>query len=130
MSKVSILIVEDEALIAMELEEQLGRLGYSNISRVFTGEEAIKKTQENHPHLILMGISLGGEIDGLEASEVICTRSNIPVIYITGSSETTLQKRLQEANFTHTYSYIIKPFDEEQLREKIDAVLGKPFSPK
>ncbi|UCH92659.1 MAG: response regulator [Candidatus Aminicenantes bacterium] len=120
-----ILIVEDEALIAMELEERLKRLGYSDVSSVFTGEDAVQKAQESQPHLIFMDIVLSGEMDGLEASRVICSRLNIPVIYITGSSERILQKSLQEANLTHRYSYIIKPFDEKQLRKKIDTLLGE-----
>ena len=125
MAEESILIVEDEALIAMELEERLEILGYTNISRVFSGEEAVEKALEIHPRLIFMDISLSGKVNGLEASKAICSRLNIPVIYITGSSEKNLQNRLKEANFNHTYSYILKPFNEEQLEERIEAALGK-----
>lgn len=125
MSEESILIVEDEALIAMELEERLQKLGYTNISRVFTGEEAVERALENPPRLIFMDIGLGGKLDGLEASKIICSRLNIPVIYITGSSEKILQKRLQEANVAHSFSYIIKPFNEGRLREKIELLLYK-----
>lgn len=128
MSEKRILIVEDEALIVMELEERLKRLGYSNISSVFTGEDAVQIARETQPHLIFMDIVLGGEMDGLEASKVICTRLNIPVIYITGSSEKILKKSLQEANLTHPFIYIIKPFDEKKLKEKIDALLGEKRS--
>lgn len=125
MTEKRILIVEDEALIVMELEERLKRLGYSNISRAFTGEDAVKIARESQPHLIFMDIVLSGEMDGLEASKVICSRLDIPVIYITGSSEKILKKSLQEANFTHPYLYIIKPFDEKKLKEKIEALLGE-----
>jgi CheY-like chemotaxis protein len=125
MTEKRILIVEDEALILMELEARLKRLGYSNISSAFTGEDAVKIARESQPHLIFMDILLSGEMDGLEASKVICSRLNIPVIYITGSSEKILKKSLQEANLTHPYLYIIKPFDEKKLKEKIDALLGE-----
>lgn len=128
MSEKRILIVEDEALIVMELEDRLKRLGYSNISTAFSGEDAVKIAGESQPHLIFMDIVLSGEMDGLEASKVICTRLNIPVIYITGSSERILKKNLQEANLTHPYLYIIKPFDEKKLKEKIDALLGEKRS--
>ena len=119
-----ILIVEDEALISMFLEERLKRLGYANIRSAFTGEDAVKIARESQPHLIFMDITLSGEMSGLEASKVICGRLKIPVIYITGSSEKILKKSLQEANLTHPYDYIIKPFDEQKLKEKIDALLG------
>jgi CheY-like chemotaxis protein len=125
MSEKRILIVEDEALIVMELEERLKRLGYANIISAFTGEDAVKIAREIQPHLIFMDIVLSGEMDGLEASRVICGRLNIPVIYITGSSERILKKSLQEANLTHPYVYIIKPFDEKKLKENIDALLGE-----
>ena len=125
MTEKRILIVEDEALIVMELEERLKRLGYANISSAFTGEDAVKIARESQPHLIFMDIVLSGEMDGLEASRVICSRLNIPVIYITGSSEKILKTTLQEANLTHPYLYIIKPFDEKKLKEKIEALLGE-----
>ncbi len=118
-----ILIVEDEALIIMDLEVRLKRLGYANIYSAFTGEDAVKIAQENQPHLIFMDIALNGEMDGVEASKVICSRLKIPVIYITGSSERMLIKSLQEADVTHPYDYIIKPFDEKKLKEKIEALL-------
>jgi CheY-like chemotaxis protein len=128
MSEKKILIVEDEALIVMELEQRLRRLGYSNISSAFTGEDAVKIAREIQPQLIFMDIVLSGEMDGLEASKVICSRLNIPVIFITGSSEKILNKSLQEANLTHPYLYIIKPFDEKKLKEKIDSLLGEKRS--
>jgi CheY-like chemotaxis protein len=120
-----ILIVEDEALIIMDLEVRLKRLGYANIYSAFTGEDAVKIAQENQPRLIFMDIALNGEMDGVEASKVICSRLKIPVIYITGSSERMLIKSLQEADLTHPYDYIIKPFDEKNLKEKIEALLGE-----
>lgn len=124
MSEKRILIVEDEALIFMDLEERLKRLGFANICSAFTGEDAVKMAQEKAPHLVFMDIALSGEMDGLEASKVICSQLNIPAIYITGSSEKFLKKSLQEANLTHPYDYIIKPFDEKKLKEKIDVLLG------
>jgi CheY-like chemotaxis protein len=123
-----ILIVEDEALITMDLEMRLKRLGYANIRSAFTGEDAINLAQESQPHLIFMDIALSGEMDGLEASKAICSRLNIPVIYITGSSERILKKTLQEADLTHPYNYIIKPFDEKNLKEKIADLLGEKSS--
>lgn len=123
-----ILIVEDEALIIMDLEVRLKRLGYAIIYSAFTGEDAVKIAQENQPHLIFMDIALSGEMDGVEASKAICSRLKIPVIYITGSSERMLTKSLQEADLTHPYDYIIKPFDEKKLKEKIEALLGEKSS--
>ncbi|MCP4631777.1 MAG: response regulator, partial [candidate division Zixibacteria bacterium] len=83
MEKAKILIVEDEAIIAMEMENQLQELGYEVTSIVDTGEKAIQKAEEDRPNLILMDIRIKGEMDGIDAAEVIRNRFGIPVIFST-----------------------------------------------
>ena len=83
MEKAKILIVEDEAIIAMEIENQLQGLGYEVTSIVDTGEKAIKKAEEDKPDLMLMDIRIKGEMDGIEAAEEIRNRFGIPVVFST-----------------------------------------------
>ena len=83
MEKTKILIVEDEVIIAMEVESQLQGLGYEVTSIVNTGENAIKKAAEDKPDLILMDIRIKGELDGIDTAEVIRNKFGIPVIFST-----------------------------------------------
>ena len=68
MSKASILIVEDERIVAMDIQNSLENLGYAIVGQADRGEDAVKKTEELHPDLILMDIGLKGEMDGIEAA--------------------------------------------------------------
>ena len=79
MEKARILIVEDEAIIAMEMENQLQGLGYEVTSIVDTGENAIKKAEEDKPDLMLMDIRIKGEMDGIAAAEAIRSQFGILV---------------------------------------------------
>ena len=81
MSNASILIVEDEAIVALDVRRRLVKLGYNVTSCVSSGEEAIIKAAEEQPDLVLMDIYLKGRIDGIEAASQIYTHLNIPVIY-------------------------------------------------
>ena len=83
MTKARILIVEDEAIIAMELESQLQSLGYEITSIVDTGVKAIEKAKTDKPDLILMDIRIKGEMDGIDTAEAIRSQFGIPVIFST-----------------------------------------------
>ncbi len=83
MEQSRILIVEDEAIIAKEMENQLQDLGYEVTSIVDTGEKAIERAEEDKPDLILMDIRIKGEMDGIEAAEEIRNRFGIPDIFST-----------------------------------------------
>ncbi|MHC5828132.1 MAG: response regulator, partial [Nostoc sp.] len=93
MSKVNILIVEDEFIVAMDIRNRLQKFGYTVFGLVDSGEEAIEKAADNSLDLVLMDIILKGKMDGIEAAEVIYNNFNIPVIYLTvDSDETTLER--------------------------------------
>ena len=110
-----ILIVEDNIIIATDLQRRLIKLGYSVPVVVSSGEEAINKVKENNPDLVLMDINLYGEMDGIEAASKIHTFSDIPVIYLT---EYTDEKTLERAKITETYAYIVKPFNRKRTPDK------------
>ena len=121
MANEKIIIVEDESIIALDIENMLKNLGYSVPAVLTKGEEAVKKSQELEPDLVLMDINLKGEIDGVKAAEIIHNRLNIPVIYITAYSD---HETLERAGKTSPYGYIPKPIDGLELHTLIVLTLN------
>ena len=117
-----ILVIEDEAIVAESLRIKLKKMGYIVISTASSGDEAIKKTEEFLPDLVLMDIVLQGEMDGIEAARQIRTNFNIPVIYLTAYSD---EMTLLRAKITEPFGYIIKPFKERELQVAIEISLFK-----
>lgn len=118
----SILVVEDEYIVAKVIEESLISLGYTIAGMVASGEEAIAKIEIEKPDLVLMDIHLQGEMDGISASEKIRAEFNIPVIFLTAFSD---QKTFERALVTAPYGYIIKPFSANTLSTSIKVALYK-----
>jgi len=117
-----ILVVGDEGIVAEEIRSRLKRLRYRVAAVVFSGEEAIKKAEETHPDLVLMDIRLRGDIDGVEAAQEIRARFDIPVVYVTAYAD---EATLQRAKTTEPYGYILKPFEDKELRTGIEVALYK-----
>lgn len=120
--KAKVLIVEDEAIIALELQGQLEVLGYQVTSIAVSGEAAIQMAQEEDPDLVLMDITLSGEISGIEAAGRIHNKSHIPVIYLTAHSN---EYTLKQAKQTEPYGYLIKPIGTKELHNAIEIALMK-----
>ncbi len=113
MSRKSILIVEDEGLIALHLQELLEQEGYHVAGTAFSGEMALKRMEKPpYPDLILMDIALAGEIDGVETARRIRREHDIPVIYLTAYSN---KNRIEEANAVSPYGYLMKPVMTDEL---------------
>ncbi len=117
-----ILVVEDELVVAKNIESRLTSLGYSVPAVVSNGEEAIQKAAEIQPDLVLMDIKLEGEMDGVEAANQIWQRFNIPVIYLTAYGD---EQTLQRAKITEPYGYILKPFEIREIHSNIEMALHK-----
>lgn len=122
MAAQSILIVDDEIIIARELELRLGKLGYQVRGIASSGEEAIRLIEEEQPHLVLMDIVLKGEMDGIEAAAEIRRRWSLPVIYLSAYADEATVKRAQ---VTEPFGYLVKPFTERELRANIEMALYK-----
>ncbi len=120
MNKAKILIVEDEAIIAMEIESQLQSLGYEVTSIVDTGEKAVKKAEEDNPDLILMDIRIKGEMDGIDAADEIRNRFGMPVIFSTAYLD---EERIERAKITMPFGYVLKPIQERDLKVTIEMAL-------
>jgi len=120
MKKAKILIVEDEAIIAMEIESQLQGLGYEVTSIVDTGEKAIEKAEADKPDLMLMDIRIKGEMDGIDAAEIIRNRFGIPVIFSTAYLD---ESRIERAKITMPFGYVLKPIQERDLKVTLEMAL-------
>lgn len=122
MAKTSILVVEDESIVAKDIQNSLKKLGYTVPSVENTGEDAIDAAGQYKPDLILMDIMLKGEISGIDAAEQIRQRYQIPVIFLTAYAD---ESTLSKAKVTEPYGYIIKPFKEIDLHTSIEMALYK-----
>ncbi|MFX1253616.1 MAG: response regulator [Promethearchaeota archaeon] len=122
MSNVEILVVEDERIVAKDLQTRLEDLGYNVPAVVYSGEQALKKIAEIQIDLILMDIQLEGEMDGIEATDRIRSTFDIPVVYLTAFAD---NQTLQRAKITEPYGYIVKPFEEKDLVSTIEMTLYK-----
>lgn len=120
MSQTSILIVEDEAIVAADLAGKLGRLGYAVAGSVAQGEEAVAAACRLQPQLVLMDISLEGPVDGIEAAEAIRRQCDVPVVYLTAHSD---PATLARAKLTGPFGYILKPFEERELATQIEMAI-------
>jgi PAS domain S-box-containing protein len=119
---IKILVVEDEIIIAKEIQSSLKAVGYPSSFIAQSGEEAIKKAIEIRPDLILMDIMLKGHIDGIQAAEHIREIFDVSIIYLTAYSD---DKTLERAKKTEPSGYILKPFVESELRTTIKMALYK-----
>ena len=118
----TILIVEDENIVAQDLQAILEDLGYNVPTTAISGEMAIKKTAQIKPNLILMDIRIIGEMDGITTAQTILEQFDIPIVYLTAYSDEYI---LARAKVTSPFGYIIKPFEERQLRTIIEIALYK-----
>jgi len=120
--KIKIVIVEDEAIIALELKTSLEELGYNIPGTAISGKEAINLAEEFKPNIILMDIQLKGQMDGTQAAHEISTLYNIPIIFITAFKD---DNTFNLAKSSGAYAFITKPFDMRDVRNAIEITLFK-----
>lgn len=119
---VQILLVEDEAIVAQDLQESMLRLGYRVAGIASEGAQAVAMARQLQPDLIVMDVGLRGEVDGIQAARMIQESSHIPVIYLTGHGDAAT---LQRAVTTGPLGYIVKPFQEVELRCAIEVAIHR-----
>jgi CheY-like chemotaxis protein len=115
-----ILIVEDDFIVAIDLKIHLEKMGYHVLDITDNGNDALKKTRETNPDLILMDIHLKGNIDGIDTAQKINNLYHVPVIYVTGYNDKNTIKR---ANITEPFGYIVKPFEDKEIQTLIGMVV-------
>lgn len=121
-SKAKIMIVEDESVLAENLQMKLETLGYEVTGVADHAEQAISMARENRPEVILMDVRLNGEMDGIQASQILQEESRIPVVYLTGHADEETYNRMQE---THPDGCLLKPCDPEALQMVLELALIK-----
>lgn len=117
-----VLVVEDEAIVATDIAGTLRGLGCVVTAVATSGEAAIQAAQAMRPDLVLMDIRLKGEVDGVKAAREIGDRFGIPVIYLTAHAD---EQTLRRAKVTEPFGYILKPFDERDLRVAVEIALHR-----
>lgn len=117
-----ILIVEDEAIVAFNLQQRLSHMGYHVPDVAVSGSETLALVSKARPDLILMDIHIEGAMDGIDVASLIHETSPVPVIYLTAYSE---DSTLERARQTKPYGYLIKPFSERELHATIQMALER-----
>jgi two-component system cell cycle sensor histidine kinase/response regulator CckA len=119
-AQATILVVEDESIVAMDLQQRLGGMGYSVPAVASSREEALRKAAEVKPDLVLMDIRLKGYADGIEIAAQLRKLLDVPHVYLTAYSD---PATLSRAKVTEPFGYIVKPFDDETLRRTVEMAL-------
>jgi len=122
MLEAKIMIVEDEAILATDLRNQLQTMGYSVTAIASSKEKALQRIAEDPPDLVLMDIRIKGRADGIDTAREIKARYGIPVIYLTAYADETF---LERAKITEPFGYMIKPVETRELHSTIEISLYK-----
>ncbi len=118
----SIMIVEDEALVGLDIQHRLQDMGYFAPFVFAEAREALDSLEQQVPDLVLMDIQLRGEMDGIDAAKEINDRFGIPVLFLTAFASIEVIKRAREAG---AYGYLLKPFDSRELQAMVEVALSK-----
>ena len=122
MTQATILVVEDEGLVALEIQSRLEKSGYTVGGVAHDGETAVAKAGETRPDLILMDIRLKGEMDGIAAAGKIRERFGLPVVYLTAHTD---PATLERAKVVDPFGYVVKPFETRSLTVAIEIALHR-----
>lgn len=122
MAKAQILIAECDGIIAMDIESLLKSFGYGITAIVADGKEAVKKVEKHHPDLVLMDTVLKGEMDGIDAAEIIWLRWGTPVVFLTTDAD---NEKIERARLATPFGYLLKPFQERDLKVAIEMALSR-----
>jgi DNA-binding NarL/FixJ family response regulator len=121
-AKRRILIVEDEIITAMSLQHLLELWGYVTCGQATSGREAIEKADAEKPDILLIDVSLSGNINGIQAAKEIRSRLSSPIIFITGYSDKETMKEIQEIE---PAGWFVKPVDFDKLKITLDTIAHK-----
>jgi CheY-like chemotaxis protein len=122
MTQAAILVVEDEGIVAQEIESRLQKSGYTVCAVAHDGLSAVALAGEMQPDLVLMDIRLKGDMDGIEAAGRIGSQFNIPVVYLTAHTD---PATLERAKIKDPFGYVVKPFETRSLMVSIEIALHR-----
>ncbi|WP_175709955.1 PAS domain S-box protein [Burkholderia ambifaria] len=126
MTSAQILIVEDDRIVARDIAQQMSRAGYVVVGSTGSGEEALALVETlpagSKPDLVLMDVRLEGELDGIDTARCIREARDIPVVFLTAYAD---EETIRRATAAEPYGYVLKPFDDMQLRTVVEMALYK-----
>lgn len=122
MGKIKVVIVEDESIVAKDIQTILKNLGYNVVGVYAAGEKALADLENVQPDIVLMDIMLKGEITGIQAAEIIRERYDVPVVFLTAYAD---ESTIEKAKTAIPYGYIIKPLKEKELETTIEMAINK-----
>lgn len=117
---VRVLLVEDELIVAEDLRRRLIAMGYEVTGCVATGEESVRRSESDKPDVVLMDISLRGDMDGVDAGKKIYELTHIPIVYVTGHGD---PDTLLRAKSTPNFSFVLKPIEDRELHYILEMAL-------
>lgn len=120
MTHAKVMVVEDEAIISMDLQNRLRKLGYEVAGTAARGEDVLPRARACGPDLVLMDIMLGGEMDGIEAAARVRGELDLPVVFVTAHSD---EATLRRAKITEPYGYVLKPFEDREIVTSVEIAL-------
>src|ERR1039458_2557820 len=121
-----ILIVEDEAIVASDLERRLLKAGYTVPSIAASGEQALRSIEQTSPDLVLMDIHLQGPSDGIAVASEVRNRFHLPVVFLTAYAD---KDTLERAKATEPYSYLVKPINHRSEEHRVGKECRSRWSP-
>jgi two-component system, LytTR family, response regulator LytT len=122
MSKINVVVVEDESIVSKDIQNSLKKIGYNVVGAAATGDAAIKLIEEFMPDIVLMDIMIKGDKTGIDVAEYLRLHYSIPVVFLTAYAD---NATFNKAKNTEPYGYIIKPFKEIDLQTSIEMALFK-----
>jgi PAS domain S-box-containing protein len=122
LAPVRILVVEDEPLVARDIELRLKAMGYDPVGHATRGHDAVALATQQHPDLVLMDIQLSGAMDGIAAAQAIRTQLAVPVVFLTAFADDDI---LERAKLSEPFGYLLKPYSSRELRMVIEMALYK-----
>ena len=117
-----IMLVDDEAIITMQLEKRLASMGYEVVGIASSGEQSLQLARELKPDLVLMDIVMPGDVDGIEAASRIRSELDIPIVFLTAFADETYLERAKGAD---PFGYLVKPFHEKEVHASIEVALHR-----
>ncbi|MDD4156345.1 MAG: response regulator [Candidatus Cloacimonetes bacterium] len=122
MSEITILIVEDNEFVGLDIKHRLSEIGFNVLKIAESEDDAFSFLEKTQPDIILMDIILSGKLDGIQIAGIVKKDYDIPIIFITGASD---EKTIQRAKLIEPFGYLIKPFKDRELQIAIEMALYK-----
>jgi PAS domain S-box-containing protein len=120
MEKARIIVIEDDVVIAVEIEQSLQLMGHDVVARAYNGEDSIRLAKQHKPDIMIMDIRLQGDMDGIQAAHIIRERFNIPIVFLAAHLD---QERIEQSKLTLPFGYILKPVQQRDIRVTIEMAL-------